>query len=208
MRFTDMENGYRYAFTAAIQSYRRGSTPIGCAIVDANDRVLSVGQNSIFVSDFQEKVNQHHLAHAEINAILKIPSGKSDRSVTVYTTMEPCILCFGAMVMGYYNNLKFAAYDKFGGATCLQNATEFITEKNITVTGPVLPLQEMQIALITMRFLVLDFPYNKKYNTYCPEGVLLGEALFRDTDFMHMIDGNAAESGVLDYILQRCTCPN
>jgi len=106
MRYRDMEKGFQYAFSAALSAYRRGSTPIGCAILDARNECAATGENSIYANDDQEMIHHHHLAHAEINAILKAGSGGIDgfdsTSCVLYTTMEPCIMCFGAIVMCYY----------------------------------------------------------------------------------------------------------
>jgi len=44
-----MEAGFQHAFSAAIRAYRRGSTPIGCAVVDGDNRILSTGEDPLSV---------------------------------------------------------------------------------------------------------------------------------------------------------------
>jgi tRNA(adenine34) deaminase len=208
MIYKDMEKGFQHAFSAALRAYRRGSTPIGCAIMDKDDNLLCSGENSIYANNQSEVINNHNLAHAEINAILKIKSGHNAVSQnTLYTTMEPCALCFGAIVMSYYKSVKFAAYDKYGGATCLNSATDFIKNQNITVSGPFEPLQKIQIALLIFRRLELGFEHNSHfidiYNSYCADGVLLGQHLFEDKLFAQMINHDGSDSGILNYMLSR-----
>ena len=74
----------------------------------------------IFVEHTNEPVIYgSSLVHAEINAIvqLKRKEHPNIRSYTQYSTTEPCILCFGAIVMGNIRHFKFAARDRHAGAT-------------------------------------------------------------------------------------------
>jgi tRNA(Arg) A34 adenosine deaminase TadA len=193
MQYSEMEPGFQHAFAAAINAYRRGSTPIGCAVTDGNGFCVSKGENSIYSNDKIEIINNHHLAHAEINAILKLnrQEHRDISSYILYTTMEPCALCFGAVVMSYLKQVRFAAIDKYSGAVCLNSATAYIKEQNIRITGPFEPLQDIQIALLVHRRLALGFPHNgdfiELYRSYCENGVALGVRLSGDQYFTGML---------------------
>jgi tRNA(Arg) A34 adenosine deaminase TadA len=207
MRYSHMEKGYQYAFAAAIRAYRRGSTPIGCAIMDEHDELLALGENSIYAQDGKEVINFHQMAHAEINAILKIK--ERGYSKVLYTTMEPCAMCFGAVVMNSYKKVKFAARDPFGGGACLNSATPYIIDQGIAVTGPVKALQMMQYALLVFRNLEENFAQVnavfEKYKSYCAKSAMYGRILYEDTAFKEMIAGAAAEQKVIEYVLKQCT---
>lgn len=199
-----LEKGFQIAFEAAIQAYRRGSIPIGCAVMNDRGACVATGQNSVYADDSEECVNGHHLAHAEINALLKVQERPAD-SLTVYTTLEPCIQCFGALVMGRYGRIRFAALDPYGGATRVEVPNLYMQERLPQVEGPAPALQRLQIALMVCRRLSLDFAHNGRfldlYRTYCADGVALGEQLLGDAAFAALLAGNAPAGEVLAYLL-------
>ena len=209
MRFNEIEEGFRYAFSSALRAYQRGSTAIGCAIMNANNECVSLGENSIYVSDTdqKEKINNHNLAHAEINAILKAGSGRNAdvSNYTLYTTMEPCIMCFGATVMCYYKKVKFASLDPYGGAV------KFNTQHNygLQIEGPFEGLQDIQVALAIYRGLKLNMSFVNRtiemYKDICGTGVKLGKMLYADMNFTEMIDKKicVTDQELVDYMFER-----
>ena len=80
----------------------------------------------------------NNLAHAEINAIvqLKRKEHPNIRAYTLYTTTEPCILCFGAIVMGNVRHCKYAARDRYAGAARYTEHSDYVKSKNIQIEGP------------------------------------------------------------------------
>ena len=130
----DLEYGFQIAFQKAWEAYKNNTIPIGVAILSKTDDVMVTGQNQIYTSG-DGLINLHQIAHAEINAILKLseitdPDIKSNiRTFTLYSTMEPCPLCFGAIVMGSIRNVKYAARDNYAGATELNHSIEYIKNK-------------------------------------------------------------------------------
>jgi tRNA(adenine34) deaminase len=203
MFYKDIEKGFQFAFSSAINAYRRGSTAIGCAIMDANNECISLGENSIYANDKNEEINRHNLAHAEINAILKVESGHYAAENTLYTTMEPCIMCFGAMVMCYYKKVKFAAVDPYAGATHLNAEKNY----NLQIDGPFEPLQKLQVALAIYRGLKLKLPHVKRtmqmYQGICDPGIQLGNKLYYDNEFDEMINNpvnRASDEDLINYM--------
>ena len=206
MRFNEIEKGFRLAFSAALEAYRRGSTAIGCAVMNA-DECVSIGWNSIYTSDNHEKINRHNLAHAEINAILKAGSGSNTdvSGYTVYSTMEPCIMCFGAIVMCYYKKLKFAALDPYAGATRLNVQHNY----DLEIHGPFDGLQNIQVALSVYRGLKLNMSFVYRtieyYNNICESGVNLGKRLYEDAVFNDMINQKVCvpDEELFDYMFEK-----
>ncbi len=209
MLYREMEPGFQHAFAAAIRAYRRGSTPIGCAIMNADGKCVAKGENSIYSDDRAEIINGHHLAHAEINAILKLDRLEHPdvSSYTLYATMEPCALCFGAVVMSYLKHVKYAASDKYSGAVCLNTATPYIKDQNIRISGPFDTLQDIQVALIVHRRLSVGFSsddqFTRLYSSYSPKGVALGEKLYRDPYFQGMLASCDTAGIIIDYMLSQ-----
>jgi tRNA(adenine34) deaminase len=139
----------------------------------------------------------NNLAHAEINAIvqLKRKEHPNIRSYTLYTTTEPCILCFGAVVMGNIRHLKFAARDGYAGAAEYREHSEYVKSKKIRIEGPFKPLEAVQIALHT--YYELDKASKNHEHILsqmaadCEQGVTAGKELFRK----RILDPLAEEKG-------------
>jgi tRNA(adenine34) deaminase len=116
-----------------------GSIPIGAVVVDAEGKILSRGRNHR-KDDLAEKgeIFCHHLAHAEINALLKIADFNKDilHKSALYTTLQPCPLCFGAFYMSGLRELRYAARDAYAGSDDLLGKTPYLSVKPIRVVPP------------------------------------------------------------------------
>ncbi len=179
MRFSDLAPGWQAAFAMAWEAFADGTVPIGAAILDPEDRVVSTGRNRIRSDDAPApQIAGHKLAHAEINAILQVweDTHPAIRTYTLYTTMEPCPLCFGAILMGNLRHFAYAARDRVAGAAALNDSLRFIREKGIRIEGPYSVMEGVQIAWHVVFSLrrpgaqrLLD-----AWAADCPEGVALG----------------------------------
>lgn len=99
------------AFRLAKQAEFLNEVPIG-AIAVVNNKIVGIGHNCpITTCD--------PTAHAEIMA-LKSAAQKLNNyrllEVTLYVTLEPCIMCVGAMLHARIRRLVFGAYDPKAGA--------------------------------------------------------------------------------------------
>jgi tRNA(adenine34) deaminase len=86
--------------------------PVGALIVNEHGEVLAMGQN------LREKDN-NPTAHAEIIAIKnlgnKIGNWRLD-DLTLVVTLEPCVMCAGAIAQSRMKRLVFGAFDEKAGA--------------------------------------------------------------------------------------------
>lgn len=85
--------------------------PIGCVIVK-DDEIIARGHN-------QRETKQSPIGHAEIIAINKASKKlKSWRleGCDIYVTLEPCIMCSGAIIQSRINKVYYGASDPKGGA--------------------------------------------------------------------------------------------
>jgi len=89
-----------------------GDVPVGALIVNEAGEVLSSGKNE------REKDNDP-TAHAEILAIRrageKLGSWRLD-DLTLIVTLEPCVMCAGAILQSRLKRLVFGAFDQKAGA--------------------------------------------------------------------------------------------
>jgi tRNA(adenine34) deaminase len=89
-----------------------GDVPVGALIVNDAGEILSSGKNE------REKDNDP-TAHAEILAIRrageKLGSWRLD-DLTLVVTLEPCVMCAGAILQSRLKRLVFGAFDQKAGA--------------------------------------------------------------------------------------------
>jgi tRNA(adenine34) deaminase len=101
----------RMALELAREAWDAGEVPVG-AVVVISDRVIGRGRNSpIAMTD--------PTAHAEILALREAAAAAGNyrlEDATVYSTLEPCVMCAGALVAARVRRLVFGARDlRFGG---------------------------------------------------------------------------------------------
>jgi tRNA(adenine34) deaminase len=99
------------AMELAREAEAAGEVPVGCVVV-AGGEVIGKGRNSPVAS-------LDPTAHAEMLAIRQaaLVAGNYRLSdATLYATLEPCVMCAGALVMARISTLVFGARDlRFGG---------------------------------------------------------------------------------------------
>ncbi len=99
------------ALELAREAERAGEVPVG-AIVVLNGAVVGRGRNSPIA-------RCDPTAHAEILALREAAATTNNyrlEGATLYTTLEPCVMCAGALVASRVARLVFGARDlRFGG---------------------------------------------------------------------------------------------
>lgn len=94
------------AILEAEKALAAGEVPIGCVIVD-QDRIIGRGHN---LTEMLQDVT----AHAEIQAITAAAQtlgGKYMPEATLYVTVEPCIMCAGAIGWAQIRRIVYGAPD-------------------------------------------------------------------------------------------------
>ena len=99
------------AIEEAANSYQMGEVPVGAVIVK-NNKIISASSNSV------EK-DLSSVMHAEIKAIMsaqKILNSWRLSGCTLYVTLEPCLMCCGAIILSRMDKVIYAADDPKAGA--------------------------------------------------------------------------------------------
>lgn len=110
---TDYNDEYwmRHALMLAQRAREEGEVPVGAVLVQG-DRVIGEGWN--------RPIGHHDpTAHAEIMALRqggKVLENYRLIDTTLYVTLEPCVMCAGAMVHSRISRLVFGARDDKTGA--------------------------------------------------------------------------------------------
>jgi tRNA(adenine34) deaminase len=106
------EHFMQLAIAEAEKARDLDEVPIGAVIVDASGEVLApAGNRTITTND--------PTAHAEILALREAAAKIGNYRLTgctLYTTIEPCVMCAGALVNARITRLVFGAHDERFGA--------------------------------------------------------------------------------------------
>lgn len=101
----------REALAEAAKAAKAGEVPVGAVLVE-NDRICARGHNL-------SCSNHDPSGHAEITVLRDGGRARSNHRLagaTLYVTLEPCVMCTGAIVQARIDRVVFAAYDKKAGA--------------------------------------------------------------------------------------------
>jgi tRNA(adenine34) deaminase len=110
----DYEHFMGKALKQAKKAFDAGEFPVGCVIV-YRDTIVATGSRKGTLGKFPNEID-----HAEIIALkqlidLNVNTGK-DR-VVLFTTLEPCMMCMGAMILSGISEIVYAYEDIMGGGT-------------------------------------------------------------------------------------------
>ena len=151
LRWADVSPLWQACFGLAFEGLREGSNPIGALVADAAERVVATGKSAVRAELSNVVVSHCEIAHAEVNALLaldnRVHGRERARAYTLYSTLEPCPVCFGAFYMSDVGRLVYAARDDFGGSTNLLGSTPYLGRKRRSVEGPVAGLEETAVFL-------------------------------------------------------------
>ncbi len=102
----------RRALELAAEAQAEGEVPVGALLVDSSGELIAEGHN--------RPIGQHDAtAHAEIDCLRR--AGKALENYrfpgsTLYVTLEPCVMCAGAIIHARVGRVVYGAYDPKAGA--------------------------------------------------------------------------------------------
>lgn len=110
------EHFMRLALTEATAALQAGDFPVGCVLVRDDQVVASARRRN------SAGPGANELDHAEVlalRALLQENPGLDCREVTVYSTLEPCLMCFATLLLSGVRRFVWAYEDVMGGGTAL-----------------------------------------------------------------------------------------
>lgn len=122
------EKFMRQALNEALRALDKREVPIG-AVVVAGDRVIGRGHNLV-------ETLMDATAHAEMQAITAAMSalgGKYLNDCTIYVTVEPCVMCGGALAWSQIGRVVYGAADPKRGYSTYSD--RILHPKTEVVTG-------------------------------------------------------------------------
>ncbi|MFO7930770.1 MAG: deaminase [Desulfosalsimonas sp.] len=165
MNSSELDEKYmKAALDEAEAALFAGEFPVGCVIAGPHGIAASGGRS------FSRGPGANEIDHAEIAALRNLcDSGfEGDRAgLSLYCTMEPCLMCFGAAVISKIRRIVYAYEDVMGGGTScsLENLPPLYKNQEIRIIGNVMREQSLDLFY---RF------FSDPENTYL-QGTLLAE---------------------------------
>lgn len=144
------------AMAEARTALQNGDYPIGAVLV-IDGQIIDRSRNSIYSGK-----NWH--SHAESNLIIKNSrlikeKIKTGSDVQIYTTLEPCLMCLGTIVLHRIPHIIYACTDPHGGSMGLKPAALAVWYKDNWPTFKQGPLKQDSLELM-IEFLT-DKPSDK-----------------------------------------------
>ena len=102
----------KQAYEQAILAGQEGEVPVGAVLVSKENQVIGLGRNAL----------QHSYDptdHAEIRVLRQASYALANHRLldsTLYVTLEPCVMCAGALIHARIKRLVFATRDLKAGA--------------------------------------------------------------------------------------------
>ncbi len=139
------EKYMQVALDHAREALERGEFPVGAVIV-LNGQIVATGKREH--SRKQNALNE--IDHAEILALRSyIEQGRAEAmdEVTVYSTMEPCLMCYSTMILNGIRNIVYAYEDVMGGGTNLplEQLNPLYAQMSVNVTAHILRDESIEL---------------------------------------------------------------
>jgi len=103
----------RLALAQAREALATGDVPVGAVVVGPDGAVLGVGRNA-------REAEGDPTAHAEVRALREAAAALGRwrlEDCTLVVTLEPCLMCAGAIVLARVARVVFGAWDAKAGAS-------------------------------------------------------------------------------------------
>ncbi|WP_027358045.1 nucleoside deaminase [Desulforegula conservatrix] len=132
------------ALKNAEKALESGEFPVGCVIIE-NGRIIS---SSTRTSSRQSAGGETR--HAEIIALENLEKdhpGADRKNLTLYCTLEPCLMCFGAIIISGIKKMVYAYEDTMGGGTSciLENLPPLYRDSGIQIVPGIMRNESLQI---------------------------------------------------------------
>ncbi|MBS1983030.1 MAG: nucleoside deaminase [Bdellovibrionales bacterium] len=103
----------RRAIELAAESQAKGDIPVGALVVDIDGKIIAEAHN-------ERELMKDPTAHAEVLALRKAAAAAQSWRLTGHTlvvTLEPCVMCAGALSLSRIDRIVYGARDPKAGAT-------------------------------------------------------------------------------------------
>lgn len=146
-------------------AFCHGSVPVGAVFTDGTDAIVCRRRNRLNETDAPlPHMAGTRLGHAEMNVLVQIPTNSYPNmgEGVLYTTLEPCPMCTGALVMSGVRHVRYGARDPEWGAMGLLTRAP-LSRRAIRVEGPHPVIEIASLALSIVRFVDRPTPRSSDF---------------------------------------------
>jgi tRNA(adenine34) deaminase len=129
IKYSDLSFEWQVCFGLARSAFEHGSLPIGCLVIDSKGNHISRASAQMVYGSAKTNMTQH----AEIVALSQIPVPDLEQKLILYTTVEPCPMCFGAINVARISELRYATRDPWAGSCDLIDGNWYMRRKHIDI---------------------------------------------------------------------------
>jgi len=152
------------ALNQAKTALSAGEFPVGCVVVH-EDRILTTGARKGTAGNIPNEID-----HAEMIALKRLADmeiQRDNRKIALFSTLEPCLMCLGALILSGISEIVYAYEDVMGGGlSCdLKNLMPLYKNSRISVVPNILRKESIEL---------FQAFFNNSENTYW-QGSLLAE---------------------------------
>jgi tRNA(adenine34) deaminase len=132
------------ALGLAKEALDAGEFPVGCVLVHQN-RILSTGARKGTMGNFPNEID-----HAEMVALKRLTNmdiNTNKKKIVLFTTMEPCLMCLGALLLSGIGEVVYAYEDVMGGGTgCdLTGLSPLYRDQKISIVPHILRQESLEL---------------------------------------------------------------
>ncbi len=132
------------AIKQAELAFVAGDFPVGCVIVYEN-KVIATGVRQNSTKDAANEID-----HAEIVALREFsryPKSINKEKAMLFCTLEPCLMCYAAILLSGIGTIVYAYEDAMGGGTScdISSLTPLYAEAAINITSGVLRNESLDL---------------------------------------------------------------
>jgi len=134
----------KIALEQAERALAYGEFPVGCVIASSDD-VLATGYRTGTSGDASNEID-----HAEITVLKHLEERHKEldkKDLALFCTMEPCLMCFGAILLSGIGKIVYSYEDIMGGGTgCnLSLLSPLYRESKVSIVSSVLREQSLKL---------------------------------------------------------------
>lgn len=198
----DLSKEWRETYEMGWLAFCNGSIPIGAIITDTSGNTIIAGRNETCENHYPNR----RTAHAEMYCMRNIDIEKypSLGEYHLYTTMEPCPMCMGTIVMGGIRKVHVAAKDKYCGALHYINYDSWIKSKNMEIYVEEGELEAVQLAQQGYHELRR---YNgevskvlEQFRLDCPKSIETAFIMYQERYLDKCVENNTSYCDIYDHI--------
>ncbi len=109
--FDDLDAAWQRALAQAWRAHVLGNIGVGAVLTDRSGTIIAEGRNRVCDTTAPPgRLHGNSLAHAELDVLAQLPVGDYEHH-TIWTTLEPCLLCISGAVTSHIGIVRFAAPD-------------------------------------------------------------------------------------------------